>query len=162
MKIKKRESFRPFAPVIMEDHVNVFYNKTQPSPFMNFVTELKDEHRINLKDTEKNLFGIDLLNIKNSIVPAVTHVDHSARIQTVNKENNKKFYNLLSEFNNITQIPILINTSFNVRGEPIVCTPEDAYRCFMTSDMDYLAINNFLLYKKNQNPIVKNTYFHKL
>jgi len=162
MKIKKRESFRPFAPAIMEDHVDVFYNKTQSSPFMNFVTKLKDEHRINLKDTEKNLFGIDLLNIKNSTVPAVTHVDHSARIQTVNKENNKKFYNLLSEFNNITQIPILINTSFNVRGEPIVCTPEDAYRCFMTSDMDYLAINNFLLYKKNQNPIVKNTYFHKL
>ena len=161
LKIKKRESFRPFAPSILEDKVEEFFNETQPSPYMNFVTKIKDNLRINYKLHDKKLFGIDLLNVKNSIIPAVTHVDFSSRIQTVSYDTNKKFYNLIKEFYNITKIPILINTSFNVRGEPIVCTPEDAYRCFMSTDLDYLVINNFLLHKKSQNPSVEKDYFNQ-
>jgi len=161
LKIKKRESFRPFAPSILEDKVEEFFNETQPSPYMNFVTQIRDNLRVKYKSHDKKLFGIDLLNVKNSIVPAVTHVDFSSRIQTVRHDTNKKFYNLIKEFYNITKIPILINTSFNVRGEPIVCTPEDAYRCFMTTDLDYLVINNFLLYKKSQNPEVEKDYFNQ-
>jgi len=150
LKVKFRESFRPFAPAIIREKVNEWFKFDMDSPYMLFVSNVNDEHCIEMNDNEKNLFGIDKLNIARSKIPAVTHVDYSARIQTVHKETNNKFYKLLSNFEKKTHCPILVNTSFNIRGEPIVCSPVDAFRCFMGTDLDVLIIENFVLYKKNQ------------
>lgn len=150
LKIKYRESFRPFAPVVKAEHVSEWFDIDRQSPYMLLVAPVKKEKRIQMSAEQEQLFGIDKLNIPRSEIPAVTHVDYSARVQTVHEETNPRFYKLLDEFNKRTQCPVLVNTSFNVRGEPIVCTPEDAYRCFMRTEMDYLVLENILIAKTNQ------------
>jgi carbamoyltransferase len=150
LKIKFRESFRPFAPAILEDKVTEWFNLKGKSPYMLFVSDVQKSKMIPMTDKEKNLFGIDKLNIKRSEIPAVTHVDYSARIQTVSKKFNTKFYNLIQCFYEKTKCPILVNTSFNVRGEPIVCSPKDAFNCFMGTNLDILVIENFILFKDKQ------------
>ncbi|MDC0232273.1 carbamoyltransferase [Pelagibacteraceae bacterium] len=151
LKIKFRESFRPFAPSILREDLNDWFELNCDSPYMLLVSNVKKNICISMKENEKKLFGIDQLNVKRSLIPAVTHVDYSARIQTVHKDTNLKYYKLLKKFKEITNCPILLNTSFNVRGEPIVCSIEDAYRCFMGTNLDILVCENFVLYKKNQN-----------
>ena len=160
LKIKYRESFRPFAPIILEEKLNEYFKLEQKSPYMLLVSEIKEELKIKMSDNEKELFGLDKLNIKRSIIPSVTHVDYTSRIQTVNQSNNF-LYSLLKKFNEITQCPVLINTSFNIRGEPIVCTPEDAYKCFMGTELDILVMENFVIRKENQNKSIKNDYRSK-
>ena len=150
LKIKYRESFRPFAPAVLAEKVSQVFDLDRPSPYMLIVSDVKDEHRISMTEQQQALFGIDKLKIPRSEVPAITHVDYSARIQTVHKETNPRFHQLLSAFNDLTGCPVLVNTSFNVRGEPIVCTPEDAYRCFMRTEMDYLVVENYLMAKSDQ------------
>ena len=150
LKIKYRESFRPFAPAIKAESVAKWFGREQESPYMLKVAKVNDEHRIPLSEDEAALFGIEKLNVPRSSIPAVTHVDYSARIQTVHKETNPRFHALLSAFEERTNCPVLINTSFNVRGEPIVCTVEDAYRCFMRTEMDVLVLENALLLKHEQ------------
>jgi len=151
LKIKFRESFRPFAPSILEDHVSDWFDLKVESPYMLLVANVKKEIREKITDKENRLFGIDLLNIKRSSIPAVTHVDYSARVQTVHLQTNSKYYKLISEFLKLTGCPIVINTSFNVRGEPIVNTPLDAYNCFMGTNLDALVIENYILIKNKQN-----------
>jgi carbamoyltransferase len=150
LKIKYRESFRPFAPSVLCDRVNDFFELEHASPYMLLVANVKNQHRLTMTDAQQHLFGIDKLNIPRSSLPAITHLDYSARIQTVHPETNPRYYALLKQFDQLTGCPVLVNTSFNVRGEPIVCTPEDAYRCFMRTEMDYLVLENFLLAKSNQ------------
>ena len=150
LKIKFRESFRPFAPSVLEEKVNEWFDYDDKSPYMLMVAKVKKEKQKNMSVNEKKLFGIDQLNVVRSEVPAITHVDFSARIQTVNKINNKKYYNLIKEFDKLTGVPILVNTSFNIRGEPIVSSVEDAYRCFLTTDLDYLVCGNQILEKEVQ------------
>jgi carbamoyltransferase len=150
LKIKYRESFRPFAPAVLAEHVGEFFNQETESPYMLIVAEVREERRIPPDPALEGAFGIEKLKQQRSTIPAVTHVDYSARIQTVHPETNPRFYELLSAFHQRTDCPVLVNTSFNVRGEPIVCTPEDAYRCFMRTEMDYLVIENCLLSKVKQ------------
>ena len=150
LKIKNRESFRPFAPAIAADAVTHWFNTDYDSPYMLKVATVKDEHRIAMSDEEKALFGIEKLNVARSTVPAITHVDYSARLQTVHSDTNPRFHALIKAFEGLTDCPILINTSFNVRGEPIVCSPEDAYRCFMRTEMDVLVLENAILLKSEQ------------
>ena len=151
LKVKFRESFRPFAPSILLDDAPEWFNIDEKSPYMLLVSKIKDEKKIKMTDKEKKLFGIDKLNIKRSKVPAVTHVDYSARIQTVDEQINIKYAKLLKKFKEKTDCPMIVNTSFNIRGEPIVNTPNDAYRCFMGTNLDRLAIGNCYLLKENQN-----------
>ena len=150
LKIKFRESFRPFAPSVLEEYVSDYFTIDRPSPYMLLVADVKEDKRIPIPEDKKNLFGIDLLNIPKSVIPAVTHVDYSARIQTVKEETNPKYYKLIKKFYEKTGCPVIINTSFNVRGEPIVRTPQEAYICFMRTNMDYLVLGNFLIDKKKQ------------
>jgi len=150
LKIKYRESFRPFAPSVLDYRVGDFFEQKNPSPYMLIVAPVKKELRIALTDEQQKLFGIEKLNLKRSELPAITHVDYSARIQTVHKETNPGYYSLLEAFNARTDCGVLVNTSFNVRGEPIVCTPNDSYRCFMRTEMDFLVVENFLLDKRQQ------------
>lgn len=150
LKIKYRESFRPFAPSVLSDQVSDYFEIDSPSPYMLLVAPVKDGLRIPMTEKQKNLFGIDKLNVPRSKLPAITHVDYSARIQTVHSETNPQYHALLEAFKKKTGCAVLINTSFNVRGEPIVCTPEDAYRCFMRTEMDYLVMGNILLSKTDQ------------
>ena len=150
LKIKYRESFRPFAPVVKFDKVSEWFDHEGPSPYMLIVAPVKEDKRCLMMSDQEKLFGIDKLNIPRSQIPAVTHVDYSARVQTVHPETNPRFYHLLDAFENRTGCPVLVNTSFNVRGEPIVNTPEDAYRCFMRTEMDYLVMENILIDKKTQ------------
>jgi carbamoyltransferase len=145
LKIKFRESFRPFAPSIMEERVSQWFDLKSSSPYMLLVADVLEKHHIKPDQDDANLFGIDKLNLTRSSIPAVTHVDHSSRIQTVSKKTNQRFWSLLDEFDKITSVPILVNTSFNVRGEPIVCTPEDAYNCFLKTKIDYLFIENYMI-----------------
>ena len=154
LKIKYRESFRPFAPAIKAEKVSSWFDIDTASPYMLMVADVNKEKQKQLTEKQKNLFGIEKLNIPNSDIPAVTHVDYSARIQTIHMETNPRFYALIDEFDKKSGCPILINTSFNVRGEPIVCTPEDAYRCFMRTEMDYLVLENVILNKVDQ-PIIE-------
>lgn len=150
LKIKYRESFRPFAPSVLANRASDFFDLSSDSPYMLIVAPVKESLRINLTEQQKNLFGIELLNIKRSELPAITHVDYSARVQTVHKQTNPRYYQMISSFEEKTGCPVIINTSFNVRGEPIVCTPEDAYRCFMRTEMEYLVLENYLLAKSEQ------------
>tara|TARA_B100001248_G_C27384606_1_gene458928 strand:+ start:349 stop:2184 length:1836 start_codon:yes stop_codon:yes gene_type:complete len=161
LKIKFRESFRPFAPSILEDQLSNWFNLDTPSPYMLMVSNIKSDKQILMTKKEKEFFGIDKLNIKRSEIPAVTHVDYSARIQTVSKQTNKKYYDLINNFFNKTSCPVIVNTSFNVRGEPIVNTPTDAFNCFMGTDLDNLVIGNCFLDKKDQNPALKKNYLSK-
>jgi carbamoyltransferase len=153
LKIKYRESFRPFAPSVLAEKVGEWFEMDSESPYMLMVAGVREDKRISITVEQKKLFGIDLLNIPRSQIPAITHVDYSARIQTVHKDTNKRYHDLISEFEKATQCAVLINTSFNVRGEPIVCTPEQAYRCFMRTEMDTLVLENFVLHKKDQKPL---------
>lgn len=150
LKIKYRESFRPFAPSVLAEEVSNYFELDSPSPYMLLVAPIKGELRIPMTTEQEELFGIDKLNVKRSQIPAVTHVDYSARIQTVHQQTNPRYYELLRHFQAKTGCAVLVNTSFNVRGEPIVCTPEDAYRCFMRTEMDYLVLENFILAKSAQ------------
>ena len=147
LKIKYRESFRPFAPAVMAEKVSDWFEIESESPYMLLVAPVSPDKCIESSDDDTKLFGLDKLKVPRSQIPAVTHVDYSARVQTIHQETNPRFYRLADEFGKITGCPILINTSFNVRGEPIVCTPEDAYRCFIRTEMDYLVLENVLLAK---------------
>lgn len=150
LKIKYRESFRPFAPAVKADKVSDWFNIESKSPYMLMVANVAANKCLSMTEEQKQLFGIEKLNIPRSEIPAVTHVDYSARIQTVHEETNPRFYQLLDAFESLTGCPVLVNTSFNVRGEPIVCTPEDAYRCFMRTEMDYLVMENVICAKSDQ------------
>ena len=158
LKVKYRESFRPFAPSILREDLSNWFDLNVDSPYMLLVSDVNSEKKIQMNDEQNKLFGIDKLNIKRSEIPAVTHVDYSARIQTVTKNTNKRYYDLISRFKKITGCPVIVNTSFNVRGEPIVCSPTDAFNCFMGTELDYLVIGNCLLDKKNQDPNLKKDY----
>lgn len=150
LKIKFRESFRPFAPAILAEHVSDFFEMEHSSPYMLLTADVCKKIRLSDNNQNKQKFGIEKLKTLRSSISSVTHVDYSARVQTVHKETNQRFYNLLQTFKELTTCPVLVNTSFNVRGEPIVCSPEDAYRCFMRTEMDYLILGDFILNKKNQ------------
>jgi carbamoyltransferase len=150
LKIKYRESFRPFAPSVLAEKVDQYFELDKPSPYMLLVAEVKKDLQIPITEEQKHLFGIEKLKIPRSKLPAITHVDYSARVQTVHPKTNPRYYQLIKQFEALTGCGVLVNTSFNVRGEPIVCTPEDAYRCFMRTEMDYLVINNYLLAKSKQ------------
>jgi len=150
LKIKYRESFRPFAPAILDTHAGDFFDLDVDSPYMLLVASVHGEHHRDLSATEIERQGLEMLDIARSDIPAVTHVDYSARIQTVHADTNPRFYRLLEVFKDRSGCPMLINTSFNVRDEPIVCSPEDAFLCFMGTEMDVLVINNFLLFKEDQ------------
>jgi len=158
LKVKYRESFRPFAPSILKEDLSNWFNLNVESPYMLLVADIKSEKKIEMTEEQKQLFGIDKLNIKRSEIPAVTHVDYSARIQTVNQKNNKYYYDLISKFKEITGCPVIVNTSFNVRGEPIVNTPTDAFNCFMGTELDYLVIGNCILEKNKQDQNLKKDY----
>ena len=158
LKVKYRESFRPFAPSILKEDLSEWFDINVDSPYMLMVSNINKNKIIEMTKEQKNLFGIDKLNVKRSTIPAVTHVDYSARIQTVHIETNKKYFRLIKKFKEKTNCPILINTSFNVRGEPIVNTPLDAFNCFMGTDLDKLVIGNCYLDKSNQNPKLKKNY----
>ena len=161
LKIKFRESFRPFAPSVLREEVSNWFELNYDSPYMLLVSDVKREKQITMSEKDKKLFGIEKLNIKRSSIPAITHVDYSARIQTVHKETNLKYYNLINEFKKITDCPVLVNTSFNVRGEPIVCSVEDAFNCFMGTNLDILAIENYLLIKDDQDKSLLKDYKNK-
>jgi len=150
IKIKFREGFRPFAPSVLRDHVSEYFELDCDSPYMLLVAPVKQERQIPMPDGAKKLWGIDQLNVVRSDIPAITHIDYSARIQTVSRETNPDYYDLISAFRDLTGCPVVVNTSFNVRGEPIVCTPEDAYRCFMRTHIDSLVLGPFLLEKASQ------------
>jgi len=150
LKVKFRESFRPFAPSVLFEDVNDWFDLEYASPYMLLVADVKDERRIPMSPEQQSLFGIDKLNVPRSEIPAVTHVDYSARVQTVHAETNPRYHALLTAFKACTGCPVLVNTSFNVRGEPIVCTPEDAFRCFMGTDIEVLVAGNYFLQKEDQ------------
>jgi carbamoyltransferase len=158
LRVKYRESFRPFAPAVLAEDVEEWFEHDGESPYMLFVADVRPERRRAMTAQEQALFGIDKLNVVRSEVPAVTHVDYSARLQTVHAETNPRFHQLLRRFKAQTGCPILVNTSFNVRGEPIVCTPEDAFRCFMGSDIEMLVVGNCLMRKEEQDPALRQSY----
>jgi carbamoyltransferase len=162
LKVKYRESFRPFAPSILREDLSEWFDIDVDSPYMLLVSNINSNKKIEMTNEQKNLFGIDKLNIKRSEIPAVTHVDYSARIQTVTKNTNKRYYDLISKFKEKTGCPVIVNTSFNVRGEPIVNTPTDAFNCFMGTDLDYLVIGNCILDKLKQNLNLKKDYTKNL
>jgi carbamoyltransferase len=153
LKIKYRESFRPFAPSVLRERVSEWFELDVESPYMLLVAKVRPEHRIAMTPEQEKLFGIEKLNVPRSTIPAVTHIDYSARIQTVHRETNPRYHALLTAFAERTGCPVLVNTSFNVRGEPIVCTPRDAYRCFMRTEMDYLVLGSYVLEKARQPPL---------
>ena len=153
LKIKYRESFRPFAPSIREENISEYFDIDRPSPYMLLVADVKKEKQLQMSEEQESYFGLKKLNIARSEVPAITHVDYSARIQSVSKYTNKRYHDVLTAFNDKYGCPVIVNTSFNVRGEPIVCTPKDAYRCFMRTEMDFLVLNNYLLSKTDQKPL---------
>jgi len=150
LKIKFRESFRPFAPSVLEHRASEYFDLDTESPYMLLVSPVKEERRVSMTDEQSALFGIDKLNIPRSDVPAITHVDYSARVQTVSRDRSPDYFDLISKFEELSGCPLVVNTSFNVRGEPIVCTPDDAYVCFMRTDMDFLILDSFFLAKSEQ------------
>ncbi|MBT3880669.1 MAG: carbamoyltransferase [Candidatus Scalindua sp.] len=153
VKIKYRESFRPFAPSVLREHVSDYFDINCESPYMLLVANLKDEKKIKMSGEEEKLFGLEKLKVVRSDVPAITHVDYSARIQTVTRDDNPLYYGVIEEFYKKTGCPMIVNTSFNIRGEPIVCRPEEAYKCFMRTGMDYLIMGSYLLDKRRQIPV---------
>jgi len=158
LKVKYRESFRPFAPSVLREDVIDWFEHETDSPYMLLVADVKNDKRLSMTEDEEALFGIDKLNVPRSSVPAITHVDYSARIQTVHYDTNPKYHAVISKFKEKTGCPLVVNTSFNVRGEPIICTPTDAFKCFMGTEMDILAVGNFMLYKENQDEALKENY----
>jgi len=161
LKIKFRESFRPFAPSVLREDLKNWFELDNDSPYMLLVSQIKKDKQISMSEKDEKLFGIDKLNVKRSQIPAITHVDYSARIQTVHKETNPKYYNLINEFKKITDCPVLVNTSFNVRGEPIVCSVEDAFNCFMGTNLDILVLEDFILFKEDQDKSLIKDYKNK-
>ena len=158
LKVKFRESFRPFAPSILREDLSTWFDINVDSPYMLLVANINSDKKIEMNNEQKKLFGIDKLNIKRSEIPAVTHVDYSARVQTVTKDTNNRYYDLISKFKEKTGCPVIVNTSFNVRGEPIVNTPTDAFNCFMGTELDYLVIGNCILDKSKQDNSLKKDY----
>ena len=158
LKVKYRESFRPFAPSILAEHVSEWFKQTTCSPYMLFVADIQENKRLTKTDEGKALFGVEKLNVPRSIIPAVTHIDYSARIQTVHSDTNPKYHSLISKFYEVTGCPLVVNTSFNVRGEPIICSPKDAFLCFMGTELDVLAVGNYLLLKEEQDKDLKENY----
>jgi carbamoyltransferase len=158
LRVKYRESFRPFAPAVMREHVADWFELDADSPYMLLVADVKRELRRPMTREQEEYFGIEKLNVVRSEIPAVTHVDYSARIQTVHADTNPRFHALISRFNAKTGCPMLVNTSFNVRSEPIVCTPEDAFRCFMGNEIELLVVGNCMLRKSEQDPALKIDY----
>lgn len=156
LKVKFRESFRPFAPSVLMQYVSDWFKLEEPSPYMQLVAPIKNAIKIDMTAEQQALFGLEKLNVPRSSIPAVTHVDYTARIQTVHEETNPLYHQLITKFNDKTGCPVLVNTSFNVRGEPIVCTPEDAFNCFMTTDMDMLVVGQCVLYKNDQTVVIRN------
>jgi carbamoyltransferase len=161
LKIKFRESFRPFAPSVLRDRVSDYFDMDCDSPYMLLVAPVAESRRRPMPKSASELWGIDLLNVPRSDIPAVTHIDYSARIQTVHEQTNPRYHRLLKAFEALTGYGVLVNTSFNVRGEPIVCSPEDAYRCFMRTEMDLLVLGNHLVYKADQKPLETDTDWRK-
>ena len=158
LKVKYRESFRPFAPSVLREDVAEWFDLDDDSPYMLLVADIRERYRLKMTAAQEQLFGIDKLNVPRSCVPAITHVDYSARVQTVHNETNPRYYALIKRFKELTGCPVIVNTSFNVRGEPIVCTPEDAFRCFMGTEIEALALGNCYLRKERQNPTLKREY----
>jgi carbamoyltransferase len=158
LKVKFRESFRPFAPSVMREHVAEWFELDSDSPYMLLVADVVESRRKLMTPEQQKLFGIEKLNVPRSDIPAVTHVDYSARIQTVHRETNPRYHALIERFNQRTGCPVIVNTSFNVRGEPIVGTPEDAFRCFMGTGIEVLAVGNCLLRKEDQDPKLTQDY----
>lgn len=161
LKVKFRESFRPFAPSVLRDKITDWFDLDYDSPYMLLVDRVRQEHCKDMTEEELQLFGIEKLNVQRSDIPAITHVDYSARIQTVHEDTNPLYHRLISKFFEITGCPLVVNTSFNVRGEPIVCTPEDAFRCFMGTDLDMLVVGNSILLKGDQDPALREDYKNK-
>ncbi|NQS99170.1 MAG: carbamoyltransferase [candidate division Zixibacteria bacterium] len=161
LKIKFRESFRPFAPSILRERVSNYFEMEVESPYMLLVAPIKEDKRVPMTEEQQKLFGIDKLNVPRSEVPAITHIDYSARVQTVSREDNPEYYDMIGKFEEMTGCPVIINTSFNVRGEPIVCSPAHAYLCFMRTNMDYLVMGNFILDKKDQPELKGDTDWRK-
>jgi carbamoyltransferase len=157
LKIKYRESFRPFAPSVLRERVSEYFDLDADSPYMLLVAPVCQERRIPSPRAATELWGIDLLNVPRSDIPAVTHIDYSARVQTIHPDTNPGYYRLIKEFESLTGCAVIVNTSFNVRGEPIVCTPQDAYRCFMRTEMDVLVLGNMVLHKEQQAPVADST-----
>jgi len=158
LKVKYRESFRPFAPSVLAEDVSDWFDLDRESPYMLLVADVKESRRRQMTADEQKLFGIDKLNVPRSEIPAVTHVDYSARVETVHRETNPRYYELIDTFRRLTGCPVIVNTSFNVRGEPIVCTPEDAFHCFMGTEIEALAVGNCFLRKEDQDPSLKRDY----
>ncbi|MGQ0544161.1 MAG: carbamoyltransferase C-terminal domain-containing protein, partial [Betaproteobacteria bacterium] len=161
LKVKYRESFRPFAPAVLAEDAPRYFDIDCESPYMLLVAEVAGRERIAMTEAQKALFGIDKLNVPRSSIPAVTHVDYSARVQTVHKETNPRFYELIRAFKQKTNCPVVVNTRFNVRGEPIVGSPEDAFRCFMGTEIEALAVGNCFLRKERQDPALRENYEHR-
>ncbi len=158
LKVKYRESFRPFAPSVLREDLTEWFDLERDSPYMMMVADVAKKHRLAMAEDEQALFGIDRLNVARSTIPAVTHVDYSARVQTVHAETNPRYHALISRFKELTGCPVIVNTSFNVRGEPIVCTPEDAFGCFMGTETEMLVLGTAVLYKESQNPALRRGY----
>jgi carbamoyltransferase len=158
LKVKYRESFRPFAPSVLQEDVSEWFEHDVDSPYMLFVANVKEDKRLAMSEDEDALFGIDKLNVPRSLAPAITHVDYSARIQTVHADTNPRYHAVITKFKEKTGCPLVVNTSFNVRGEPIICTPTDAFKCFMGTEIDVLAIGSYLLYKEHQDEALKENY----
>ena len=156
LKVKYRESFRPFAPAVLREDVSEWFELEEDSPYMLLVADVRERHRLAMSDEQRALFGIERLNVPRSTIPAVTHVDYSARIQTVHQDTHPRYYALLERFKALTGCPVLVNTSFNVRGEPIVCTPEDSFRCFMGTEIDLLAVGNCVMDAAQQDPSLRS------
>ena len=161
LKIKFRESFRPFAPAVPGDDVSDYFEIDRSSPYMLLVAYVRPERRRKMTEEEERLWGIDKLNIVRSEIPAITHIDYSARLQTAHEETNPLYYRMMKAFKKRTGCPVIVNTSFNVRGEPIVCSPKDAYICFMRTEMDYLVMENYILDKKEQKPLINDSDWKK-
>ena len=158
LKVKYRESFRPFAPSVLREHLAEWFEMDADSPYMLMVAQVARDRQLPMSQEQKRLFGIDRLNVPRSQIPAITHVDYSARVQTVHRDTNPRYHSLLSRFHELTGCPVLVNTSFNVRGEPIVCTPEDAFHCLMGTEIDLLAAGNCLVRKEDQDPALRRDY----
>ena len=161
LKVKFRESFRPFAPSVLREDMVEWFDLDYDSPYMLLVDNVREDRRRKMTAEEDALFGIEKLNVKRSEIPAITHIDYSARIQTVHADTNPRYHRLISAFKDRTGCPIVVNTSFNVRGEPIVCTPEDAFRCFMGTDIEWLVVGNAVLRKEAQDPSLAEDYKNK-
>jgi carbamoyltransferase len=161
LKVKYRESFRPFAPSVLAEDAARWFEIDCESPYMLLVADVAEKQRIDMSEAERQLFGIEKLNVPRSSIPAVTHVDYSARVQTVHRETNPRYHSLITKFKEKTGCPVIVNTSFNVRGEPIVGSPEDAFRCFMGTEIEALAVGNCFLVKDRQNPALKQNYEHR-